>query len=97
MTTSPPEDPGAEDPENEIPDFIPDDLVAQSGPTEASAEERMEHAARIARENDRLKRAGQISDGTGKPVYRRAARLAPWVAIGAGVAIVIILVAVLAG
>lgn len=92
MTTSPPEDPG-----EDIPDFIPDDLSAQTGPKEASAEERMEHAARIARENDRLKRAGQISDGTGKPAYRRAARVAPWVAIGAGVAIVILVVAILAG
>lgn len=84
-------------PDPEIPDFIPDDAFTSSGPREPSAAERAEKAARIAKENDRLRRAGLISDGTGKPVYQRSKKLAPWVGIGAAVAVVIIIVALLAG
>lgn len=96
MTTSPPEDP-RNNPGDEIPDFIPDDFAIDSAPKEPTAEERAAKAARIARENDRLRKAGQIADGSGKPVYRRASRLVPWVAIGAAVAIVILVVAFVAG
>lgn len=96
MTTSPPDDSGAS-PGDEIPDFIPDDFAIDAAPKEPTAEERAAKAARIARENDRLKNAGQIADGSGKPVYRRASKVAPWVAIGAAVAIVIIVVALVAG
>ena len=94
MTTSPPEDPGIG---GEVPDFIPDDLAIDAAPKEPTAEERVAKAARIARENDRLKKAGQIADGSGKPAYRRASKVAPWVGIGAAVAIVILVVALLAG
>jgi len=85
-------------PDPEIPDFIPDDaFTCSSGPREPSAAERAEKAARIAKENDRLRKAGLISDGTGKPVYQRSKTLAPWVGIGAAVAVVIVIVALLAG
>lgn len=85
-------------PDPEIPDFVPDDaFTSSSGPREPSAQERADTAARIARENDRLRRAGQIADGTGKPLYRRSSKIAPWVGIGAAVAVVIVLLAVLAG
>lgn len=96
MTTSPPDEPG-HDPGDAIPDFIPDDFAIDAAPKEPTAEERAAKAARIARENDRLKKAGQIADGSGKPAYRRASKVAPWVGIGAAVAIVIVVVAVLAG
>ena len=96
MTTSPPDDPGTGE-GDQIPDFIPDDFAIDAAPKELTAEERVAKAARIARENDRLKKAGQIADGSGKPVYRRASKVAPWVGIGAAVAIVIIVVALMAG
>lgn len=95
MTASPPE-PGDDD-VPEIPDFIPDEGFLASGPREASAEERAAQAARIASGNDRLRAAGQISDGTGKPAYRRASKVAPWIGIGAAVAVLIVVVALLAG
>jgi len=97
MTTSPP-DPTSPDPSGDgIPDFIPEDFTIDAAPKEGTAEERAARAARIARENDRLKRAGQIADGSGKPAYRRGAKVAPWIAIGAAVAIVIVVVALVAG
>lgn len=96
MTASPPE-PSGDDDIPEIPDFIPEDGFLAAGPTEASAQERAEQAARIARGNDRLRAAGQIADGSGKPAYRRSSRLAPWVGIGAAVAVLIVVVALLAG
>lgn len=96
MTTSPPEDP-MDKPGDEIPDFIPDDFAIDAAPKEPTAEERAAKMARIARENDRLQKAGQIADGSGKPAYRRASKVAPWVGIGAAVAILIVVVALLAG
>lgn len=84
-------------PGDEIPDFIPDDFAIDAAPKEPTAEERAAKMARIARENDRLQKAGQIADGSGKPAYRRASKVAPWVGIGAAVAILIVVVALLAG
>lgn len=92
MTSSPP-DPSGE----QVPDFIPEDFSLDAAPKEATAEERAAKAARIARENDRLRQAGQIADGSGKPAYRRASKVAPWVGIGAAVAVVIVVIALLAG
>lgn len=92
MTASPPDPSG-----DQVPDFIPEDFCVDAAPKEATAEERAAKAARIARENDRLRKAGQIADGSGKPAYRRGSKVAPWVAIGAAVAVVIVLVALLAG
>jgi|GEM_PF-323190 hypothetical protein len=96
MTASPPEPDGNDD-VPEIPDFIPDEGFVASGPKEPSAEERAAKAARIAQGNDRLRAAGQISDGTGKPAYRRGSKVAPWIGIAAAVAVLIVVVAVLAG
>ena len=96
MTASPPE-PSGDDDLPEIPDFIPDEGFLATGPKDPSAEERVAQAARIARGNDRLRAAGQISDGTGKPAYRRASKVAPWVGIGVAVAVLIVVVAILAG
>jgi len=95
MTTSPPESNG-DDELPEIPDFIPDDAFSAGGPKEPSAEERASKAARIARENDRLRKAGQISDGSGKPVYRKSSKVAPWIGIGAAIAVLVVVVALLA-
>jgi len=95
MTASPPEPNGDDVPE--IPDFIPDEGFVAAGPKEPSAEERAAKAARIARGNDRLRAAGQISDGSGKPVYRRTSKVAPWIGIGAAVAVLIVVIAILAG
>lgn len=91
--TAPPPDPSG----NEIPDFVPEDLSVDAGPKEATAEERAAKAARIARENDRLRQSGLIADGSGKPAYRRRSKVAPWIGIGAAVAVVILLIALLAG
>lgn len=75
---------------------ILDEDFVSGAPTEASAEERIAQARRIARANDRLRAEGEISDGTGKPAYRRLRRSAPWIVIGAIVAGVIVVVALLA-
>lgn len=80
----------AEDPFDEL--LSPEAL--ETAPREASAEERIAKARRIAAGNDRLVRAGEVADGSGKPAYRALRRGAPWVALGAVVAVVI-LVAVL--
>lgn len=77
-------------------DLVIDEDFAAGGPREESAEERIARARRIARENDRLRAAGEISDGTGKPGRRRMRRTVPWIVVGALVAGVIVLVAVLA-
>ena len=63
--------------------------------TEASAAERIAQARRIARGNDRLHAAGEIADGAGKPVFRRTRRLVPWIAIGASVAVAIVVIALI--
>ncbi len=73
-----------------------DESFLQGGPKEASAEERVARAQRIARQNDRLRAAGEISDGTGKPGSRRRSRSLPWIVIGASVAAVIVLLALIA-
>ena len=96
MTTSPPEDPG-DGVSGAIPDFIPEDLAIDGAPKEPTAQARAEKVARIARENDRLRKAGQIADGSGKPAFGRSTKVAPWVAIGAAVAIVIVALALIAG
>ncbi len=73
-----------------------DESFLQGGPKEASADERVAQARRIARQNDQLRAAGEISDGTGKPGFRRRSRSLPWIIIGASVAAVIVLLAVIA-
>ena len=65
-------------------------------PREDDAEARIARARRIAAANDRLAAAGEIADGTGKPGSRGMRRAAPWVAIGAAVGIVIVVLALVA-
>jgi hypothetical protein len=77
------------DPFDEL--ILDEDFVA-GGAREPAADERIDTARRIARSNDRLKAAGEISDGSGKPRYSRGRRSAPWIAIGAIVAVAIIVV-----
>ena len=77
------------DPFDEL--VLDEDFVA-GGPKESTADERIARAQRIARSNDRLQAAGEISDGSGKPRYSRARRSAPWIAIGAVVAIAIVVI-----
>lgn len=77
-------------------DLVLDESFVSGGPKEASAQERTARAARIARENDRLRREGEIADGTGKPRYGRLRRSTPWIAIGAVVAVAIVVIAIVA-
>ena len=81
------------DPFDEL--VLNEDFVA-GGPKEETAEERVARANRIARSNDRLRASGEISDGSGKPRFHRVRRSAPWIAIGAAVAIGIVVVALIA-
>jgi hypothetical protein len=77
------------DPFDEL--ILNEEFVA-NGPKEATAEERIAKANRIARSNDRLKAAGEIADGSGKPRFQRARRSAPWIAVGAVIAIAIVVI-----
>jgi hypothetical protein len=82
MTTEP-------DPFDEL--SLDDDFVA-GGVKEPTADERIAKTRRIASSNDRLRASGEISDGSGKPRFHAARKSAPWIAIGAAVAAVIIVV-----
>ena len=77
-------------------ELVLDESFVADGVREASAEERIEQANRIARSNDRLRKEGEIADGSGKPRFQRARKSAPWIAIGAivGIAIVVIVLIV---
>jgi hypothetical protein len=77
------------DPFDEL--ILNEDFVAD-GRKEATAEERIAQANRIARSNDRLRAAGEIADGSGKPRYQRARKSAPWIAVGAVIAIAIVVI-----
>lgn len=74
------------------PDFdeLLDPEFLAKGPKEASAEERIAQASRIARGNERLKRQGEISDGVGKPKYGRVRKSASWIMIGAVIGVTIV-------
>lgn len=81
-------------PQDDSPDFDrllnPDSLPP--APKEASAEERIAKSQRIAANNDRLKREGEISGGTGKPKFSRKTTSLPWVTAGIVIGITIIVV-----
>lgn len=79
------------------PDFdeLRDPEFLSKGPKEASADERITRASRIAQGNERLKREGEISDGVGKPKYGRMKRSAPWILIGAVIGVTIVVLAVI--
>lgn len=76
-------------------ELVLDEEFVSGGVNEASAEERIEKARRIARENDRLKASGEIADGSGKPRFHRVRKSAPWIAIGAVVAAAIVIVVII--
>jgi len=73
-------------------ELVLDESFIADGPKEAAADERIAQAARIARSNDELKAAGEIADGSGKPRFHRMRKSAPWIAIGAIVAVAIVVV-----
>lgn len=75
--------------------FVLDERFIQAGRPEPSAEERASKAQRIARANDELRARGEISDGSGKPVFHAKAKRNRIIAISAVVAIAIIVVVLL--
>jgi hypothetical protein len=77
-------------------DELLDPEALAKAPREDDAEARIAKARRIAAANNRLAAAGEIADGTGKPAARRVRRAAPWVAIGAVTAVVIVVLALVA-
>jgi hypothetical protein len=77
-------------------ELVLDEDFVSGGPKEAAADERIERANRIARSNDRLRASGEIADGSGKPRFHRVRKSAPWIAIGAAVAIGIVVIAIIA-
>ena len=77
-------------------ELVLDEDFVSGGPKEAAADERIAQANRIARSNDRLKASGEIADGSGKPRYQRVRKSAPWIAIGAAVAVAIVVIAIIA-
>lgn len=82
---------------SDSPDF--DELLDPHGqrhaPKEASATERIEQARRIAQGNERLRREGQIADGSGKPAFRAKRTMFPWILVASIIGIGIIIIAVL--
>ena len=76
-------------------ELVLDEDFVRGGRTEASADERIAKAQRIARENARLRRAGEIADGSGKPAFRMRKR-GVWLIAAAVTAGAIVLIALLA-
>ena len=68
-------------------ELVLDESFVAEGVKEAAADERIAQANRIARSNDRLRASGEISGGSGKPRFHRVRKSAPWIAIGAAIAI----------
>lgn len=77
-------------------ELVLDEDFVTGGVAEASAEERIAKAQRIARSNDQLRASGEIADGSGKPRFHRVRKSAPWIAIGVGVGIAIVVIALIA-
>lgn len=77
-------------------ELVLDEEFVSGGVSEAAAEERIAQAQRIARSNDRLKASGEIANGSGKPRYHRVRKSAPWIAIGAVVAVAIVVIVLIA-
>lgn len=75
--------------------LVLDERFIRGGRPEPSAEERAAKAQRIARANDELRARGEISDGSGKPVYHAKAKRNRIIAISAIVAVAIVVVVLL--
>jgi hypothetical protein len=82
-----------EDPFDEL--TFDDDFIA-GGIKEPTAEERAARLRHIASANDRLRAQGEISDGSGKPRFHAVRKSAPWIAIGAVIAVTIVVVVLIA-
>lgn len=79
----------------ELEQLVLDEDFVKDGRAEAPAEERIAKAQRIARANNELRKAGEIADGTGKPLFRNRKR--SFLIIGAAIAAVaIVLIALVA-
>jgi len=63
-------------------EFVIDENFLKDAPREESADERIARMRRIAAQNDRLRSAGEIADGAGKPRYSRTTRAVSWILIG---------------
>ncbi len=77
-------------------DVVFDEEFVAGGAAEASADERLRRVRRIAAGNDRLRDAGEIADGSGKPRFHRVRRAVPWVVVGGVIAVAIVVVALIA-
>ncbi len=86
----------SDDPLADLDSVVLDEDFVAGGVREAPAEDRIAQARRIAAANNRLRAEGEIADGTGKPRFQRVRRSAPWIAIGAVVAVGIVVVALIA-
>lgn len=62
--------------------IVIDENFLKNAPREESADERAARMRRIAAENDRLRSAGEIADGAGKPRYSKSTRTISWILIG---------------
>lgn len=80
---------------DKLDELVLDEDFVKGGRSEASADERIAKAQRIARENARLRKAGEIADGTGKPAFRRRTR-SIWLIAAAVTAGAIVVVALFA-
>lgn len=76
-------------------DELLDPRFIASAPKEAPGTERIAKAKRITAQHQKLQKAGQIADGTGKPEYRFKKR-SFWIATAAVIAVVIVVIAVVA-
>ncbi len=74
-------------------DELLDPRFIASAPKEAAGTERIAKAKRITAQHQQLKKAGQIADGMGKPVYRLRKR-SYIIAAAVVIAISIVIVAV---
>jgi hypothetical protein len=75
-------------------DELLDPIGHERAPREASAAERIAQARRIAQGNERLRREGQIADGSGKPAFRAKRTMFPWILVAAIIGIGITVIAV---
>ena len=74
--------------------LVLDEDFIRGGRREATAEERLAQARRIARANDQLRAAGEIADGTGKPGRRPRRSWLVWTAAGVAIGVIVITVLV---
>lgn len=79
----------------ELEQLVLDEDFVTKGHSEAAADERIAKAQRIARNNERLRREGEIADGTGKPKFQKRTRNT-LIIVAAVVAVAIVVIALIA-